>query len=78
LEVSDRQTEDAISSLAKIVKIVTSPTMNSAFLLPVGDRYQLRSIQLADAQELFALIDANRSYLRQWLPWLDVVTQQQI
>ncbi|WP_309736809.1 GNAT family protein [Chamaesiphon sp. OTE_75_metabat_556] len=49
--------------------------MSSDFLLPVGDRYQLRSIQIADAEELFALTDANRSYLRQWLPWLDVVTQ---
>jgi ribosomal-protein-serine acetyltransferase len=49
--------------------------MSSDFLLPVGDRYQLRSIQLADAEELFALTDANRRYLRQWLPWLDVVTQ---
>jgi ribosomal-protein-serine acetyltransferase len=49
--------------------------MSSDFLLPVGNRYQLRSIQLADAQELFALTDANRRYLRQWLPWLDIVTQ---
>jgi ribosomal-protein-serine acetyltransferase len=49
--------------------------MSNDFLLPVGDRYQLRSIQLADAEELFALTDANRSYLRQWLPWLDGVTQ---
>jgi ribosomal-protein-serine acetyltransferase len=72
-EVSDRQT--GTRSIAKIFKIVNSPTMSSDFLLPVDDRYQLRSIQLADAEELFALTDANRSYLRQWLPWLDVVTQ---
>jgi ribosomal-protein-serine acetyltransferase len=49
--------------------------MNSDFLLPVEDRYQLRLLQLADAQELFALTDVNRSYLRQWLPWLDFVTK---
>ncbi|WP_310487855.1 GNAT family protein [Chamaesiphon sp. VAR_69_metabat_338] len=49
--------------------------MSSDFLLPVGDRYQLRLLQLNDAPELFALTDANRSYLRQWLPWLDVVTR---
>jgi ribosomal-protein-serine acetyltransferase len=49
--------------------------MSNELLLPVGDRYRLRSIQLADAAELFALTDANRSYLRQWLPWLDVVTR---
>ena len=35
------------------------------------DRLQLRSLQLTDANELFALTDANRDYLRQWLPWLD-------
>jgi ribosomal-protein-serine acetyltransferase len=37
--------------------------------------HELRLLQLADAQELFALTDANRSYLRQWLPWLDFVMQ---
>jgi ribosomal-protein-serine acetyltransferase len=25
----------------------------------------------ADAPELFRLVDANRAYLRRWLPWLD-------
>jgi ribosomal-protein-serine acetyltransferase len=74
LEVSDRLIETR-SIPAKMLKIVNSPNMSSDFLLPVGDRYQLRSIQLADAAELFALTDRNRRYLRQWLPWLDVVTQ---
>ena len=31
----------------------------------------LRQITLSDADELFAVCDANRAYLRQWLPWLD-------
>nr|WP_228024535.1 GNAT family protein [cf. Phormidesmis sp. LEGE 11477] len=31
----------------------------------------LRPLALADTDALFALTDANRSYLRQWLPWLD-------
>ena len=26
-----------------------------------------------DAQELFAIVDENRAYLRKWLPWLDDV-----
>ncbi|MGD1856150.1 MAG: GNAT family N-acetyltransferase [Leptolyngbyaceae cyanobacterium] len=38
------------------------------------DRLQLRSLQLTDAAELFALTHANRSYLRRWLPWLDRTT----
>ena len=37
----------------------------------LNDRLQLRSLQLTDANELFALTDANRSHLRRWLPWLD-------
>ena len=41
----------------------------------ISDHLELRSLQIEDAQELFALTDANRSYLRQWLPWLDFVTQ---
>ncbi len=35
------------------------------------DRLHLRSLVPKDASELFALVDANRSYLKQWLPWLD-------
>ena len=41
----------------------------------INDSHELRLLQVADAAELFALTDANRHYLRQWLPWLDVVTQ---
>ncbi|MFG6105896.1 GNAT family protein [Leptothoe sp. EHU-05/26/07-4] len=40
----------------------------------IDDRLQLRSLQLTDANELFALTDANRDYLRRWLPWLDRTT----
>jgi ribosomal-protein-serine acetyltransferase len=45
------------------------------FLDRISDDHGLRLLQLADAAELFALTDANRLYLRQWLPWLDMVTQ---
>jgi ribosomal-protein-serine acetyltransferase len=30
---------------------------------------RLRDPTLADAEELFAVIDANRNYLARWLPW---------
>jgi ribosomal-protein-serine acetyltransferase len=33
----------------------------------------LRVLREDDAAELFALTDANRGYLRQWLPWVDLV-----
>ena len=32
---------------------------------------ELRQIQPQDAKTLFALIDANRAALREWLPWVD-------
>ena len=32
---------------------------------------ELRLLQQENAEALFALVDANRSYLRKWLPWLD-------
>ncbi len=41
----------------------------------ISDNLELRLLQLGDADELFALTDANRGYLRQWLPWLDLITQ---
>jgi ribosomal-protein-serine acetyltransferase len=47
--------------------------MSSDFLLPVSDRYQLRLLQPSDAQELFALTNTNRTYLQQWLPWLQSI-----
>ena len=39
--------------------------------LLVGEGLELRQIGLDDAEELFAAVDANRGYLREWLPWLD-------
>ncbi len=32
---------------------------------------ELRLLQLDDAPALFALVDANRLVLREWLPWVD-------
>jgi ribosomal-protein-serine acetyltransferase len=60
---------------SEVIQIVNSPHMSNDLFLSVDDRYQLRLLQPSDAHELFALTDANRSYLRQWLPWLDVVTR---
>jgi ribosomal-protein-serine acetyltransferase len=37
----------------------------------LNDRHSLRQLAMADVEELYALIDANRAHLRQWLPWLD-------
>jgi len=41
------------------------------FKIPVTDNVELRQIRREDAEELTQLIDDNRAYLREWLPWLD-------
>lgn len=41
------------------------------FGLKVDDEITLRSLEPPHADALFALIDANRQYLRRRLPWLD-------
>ena len=32
---------------------------------------ELRLVEESDAKELFALVDRERTHLREWLPWLD-------
>ena len=39
--------------------------------LRVNDTVELRECGPHHASALFALIEANRAYLREWLPWLD-------
>lgn len=33
---------------------------------------QLREMRCRDAEALYSLIDSNRFYLREWLPWVDI------
>lgn len=47
----------------------------SPFPMTAGPDLELRLLEEADAEELFALVDANRAYLREWLPWLDQNTE---
>jgi ribosomal-protein-serine acetyltransferase len=44
------------------------------FKYTVDDKTSLTTVELRDTEELFALTDASRNYLREWLPWLDGVT----
>lgn len=45
--------------------------MSDGLLLEVDAELVLRSPAEEDAEMLFRLVDRNRGYLRQWLPWLD-------
>jgi len=40
--------------------------------LQVTDNIVLQLAGLSDSRELFDLVNANRQYLRTWLPWLDI------
>jgi RimJ/RimL family protein N-acetyltransferase len=44
------------------------------FSFRAGNGHELRLLRTSDADELFTLTDANRAYLRTWLPWLDKTT----
>ena len=41
----------------------------------VGDDVSLVLLEEQHAGELFSLVDANRAYLRRWLPWPDLNTR---
>lgn len=47
-----------------------SDTPTKVLVIPIDENLELRERLLEDAEELFALTDANRAYLRRWLPWL--------
>ena len=41
-----------------------------AFDGSIGDGATVAPLALSDADEMFALVDANRDHLRPWMPWL--------
>ena len=45
------------------------PLPESVLLIEEG--LELRQTMPDEAEELFSVVDANRNYLREWLPWLD-------
>lgn len=44
------------------------------FSLKVDNEIELGLFEVKQAPTLFALVDQNREYLREWLPWLDATT----
>ncbi len=51
-----------------------APHPDPAASLLIEDDLELRVPNERDADELFLNVDANRDYLREWLPWVDDVT----
>lgn len=45
--------------------------MSETVKIALEDGLFLKSLELGEAEELLLLVNANRSYLREWLPWLD-------
>lgn len=41
--------------------------------LKVDTELELRILETSEAGELFWLLDSNRRYLREWLPWIDSI-----
>jgi ribosomal-protein-serine acetyltransferase len=48
---------------------MTSAPLEVPARLELSGACALRVLDVADVDELYALIDANRSYLAKWLPW---------
>lgn len=44
------------------------------FFREIDDDLTIQQMKLDDAEELFTLTDASRTYLREWLPWVDGTT----
>lgn len=44
-----------------------------AFEGSIGDGIALAPLAISDADELFAITDANRDHLRPWMPWIGAV-----
>lgn len=43
-------------------------------IIKISEKITLRILDIDDANELYTLVDKNRNYLRDWLPWLDINT----
>ena len=47
------------------------------FVHKVDEEVSLRLIDLNDAERVFELTDTSRSYLKEWLPWLDFTNSEE-
>ena len=70
------QQDNILKELQDLSPTVAGIARINVFTVPAGYFETLSGhilLQLNDAEELFALTDANRDYLSVWLPWLDAI-----
>jgi ribosomal-protein-serine acetyltransferase len=47
------------------------------FYMTVDDDIKLKLLEKRDAEEMFSVVDNNRDYLREWLPWVNGVKKKE-
>lgn len=53
---------------------MTDMDREARFTIPIDDELELRILEEWHVKEMHQLINRNRAYLRQWLPWVDYET----
>lgn len=53
---------------------MTDMDREARFIIPIDDELELRILEEWNVKEVHQLINRNRAYLRQWLPWVDYET----
>lgn len=59
-----------VLSADKLVNMADAPPFAPA-LIPVSADCELRHLEPSDAEEIFAVVSANRDHLGRWLPWVE-------
>ena len=44
------------------------------FSRKVAPGIEIRMFEVNEAEEIFGVVERNRAYLREWLPWVDFTT----
>ena len=51
--------------------VIKTQNDKSMFKIQIEPEFHLELMHLVHSEELFALVNLNREYLRKWLPWVD-------
>ena len=45
-------------------------------ILRVDDEIELHRCELSYAKDIFDIVEKERAYMREWLPWVDVTNEE--